>query len=158
ARRQVSKRYVAFVLGMPQPAAARIATLYGRHPKSRVRFSSRVKVGKPAVTTYRTTATAGGVSRLDIDLETGRTHQIRVHLAERAHAVLGDPLYGGQNLSRVTDPGLLTLAAALSHQALHAAELIVGHPISGARLELRAPLPPDLEALWARLQALQAQT
>jgi 23S rRNA pseudouridine1911/1915/1917 synthase len=145
--RQVIKTYIAVVLGTPAPAHATVETLYGRHPVHRQRFSSRVTSGKTAITTYRTAASAFGLSLLDILLGTGRTHQIRVHLADRGHPVVGDPLYGGRQSARIANPGLRSVVEALTHQALHAACLEFTHPLTGSRLRLEAPVP----ATWLPL-------
>lgn len=152
ARREVEKRYTAFVLGTPVPATARISTFYGRHPTQRLRFTSKLTSGKKALTDYRVVRSAGGVSELDVTLGTGRTHQIRVHLSDKGHPVVGDALYGGRAYGRVTDPALRALCSALDHQALHARVLAFDQPTTGERLTLEAPLPADLAALTACLQ------
>jgi len=144
ADRKVVKLYDAFVLGVPKPAKDSIETLFGRHPKDRKRFSSRVKEGRHAITRYETVASAAGVSRLRIDLGTGRTHQIRVHLSDRGHPIIADKLYGGLKLRGVEPGAVYTAAKALQRQALHAAHLEFTHPVSGAELSFDAPLPDDL--------------
>ncbi len=157
SRRLAEKHYVAFVAGSPKPAAATLTTLFGRHPKDRKRFSSQVRSGKEAITTYRTVAEAAGLARLQVKLGTGRTHQIRVHLAEMGHPVVGDPTYGGRRYERVKDPELRRLVEKLGRQALHACRLQITHPVSSQPLILRAPLPADLAELWAAMQSLGAQ-
>ena len=152
ASRTVTKRYVAFVLGTPVKKTATLDTLYGRHPTERKRFSSKVKSGKRAVTTYTVVASGGGITRLDVLLGTGRTHQIRVHLADLGHPVVGDATYGGTRLDRVRDKDVRAAALALGRQALHAAELEVVHPCTGARMHFVAPLPDDLARLWRAMQ------
>jgi len=151
AEREVGKAYVAFVLGEPSPKRAIIDTFYGRHPKHRTRFTSRLTTGKRAVTSYQVVAAAAGISELQIALGTGRTHQIRVHMADRGHPVLADREYGGRQLDRIKDGGLRELVAKLGRQALHAARLELNHPISGDRLILEAPLPVELENLHQAL-------
>ncbi len=155
AGRQVHKLYVAFVLGTPAPASGTIDTFYGRHPRHRTRFTSRLASGKRAVTRYAVRAAAGGVSELRVELLTGRTHQIRVHLSERGHPVLGDREYGGQAFARVVVPELREVASALERHALHAARLELCHPASGAPMVLEAPLPPALAALAAWMAPLR---
>lgn len=145
--RTATKRYVALVLGAPAQPQATLDTLYGRHPVHRQRFSSRVGAGKRAVTRYRVLGSAFGLAALDVLLGTGRTHQIRVHLADLGHPVLGDPMYGGRQSARVTEPGLRAMAAALRHQALHAARLELTHPMTGAPLVLQAPPPASWHAI-----------
>lgn len=152
ALRQVKKRYVAFVLGAPEPAGGRIETLYGRHPTQRRRFTTHVKEGRKAVTEYKTVVSGRDVCELEIELYTGRTHQIRVHFAECGHPVVGDELYGGRNFSRIKDPRLREIAEQLERQALHAARLIVRHPIDGRELIFEAPLAGDLVALRAKVR------
>jgi 23S rRNA pseudouridine1911/1915/1917 synthase len=155
AERRVDKRYVAFVLGTPSPRVALIETPYGRHPTQRLRFTSKVARGKRAVTRYEVVASGGGVARLAVKLETGRTHQIRVHLAERGHPVVGDPLYGGRRWGKLDD-AVRAAAEALGHQALHAAELSLAHPGTGEVMRFVAPLPADLVALDEAMNAARS--
>ncbi len=152
AAREVVKRYIAFVLGTPRLRTRTIDTLYGRHPTARKRFTAKLKAGKRAVTTYTVVASGGGLARLDVLLGTGRTHQIRVHLSESGHPVVGDATYGGRQFSRIGDAEVRAAAEALEHQALHAAVLEVTHPVSGVPLRFSAPLPPALEQLWEAMQ------
>lgn len=147
ARRTVVKAYVALVLGVPNPARATVRTLYGRHPRHRQRFTGRVTAGKTAITSYSVMAAAGGLAFVDVLLGTGRTHQIRVHLAEAGHPVLGDPIYGGQALARITHPAWRAQGAELTHQALHAACLELHHPVTGELLRGVADMP----AAWKPL-------
>ncbi|MBI5510749.1 MAG: RluA family pseudouridine synthase [Deltaproteobacteria bacterium] len=147
ALRQVKKTYVAFVFGVPLPKAATIETVIGRHPSDRKRFTTKVRRGRSAVTHYQVVASKGGISRVLIDLGTGRTHQIRVHFSERGHPVVGDPVYGGRQWRRVTDPALRKVAERLNRQALHALSLGINHPISGVPLLFEAPLPAELRPL-----------
>jgi 23S rRNA pseudouridine1911/1915/1917 synthase len=147
ADRQVVKTYLAWVLGTPQPLSATIDTRIGRHPTDRVRFTTRVRHGRRAITHYEVVATKGGVAKLLIDLGTGRTHQIRVHLSERGYPVLGDPTYGGRHWGRISDARLLEFAKQLDRQALHAWRLQLTHPVTGAVMTFEAPIPADLEPL-----------
>jgi 23S rRNA pseudouridine1911/1915/1917 synthase len=151
AARTVRKRYLAFVLGEPAPREATIDTLYGRHPTVRTRFTGRARQGKRAITRYRVVASRDGVSRLEVEIATGRTHQIRVHLSERGHPVLLDPEYGGRDLRRISDVALREVAHRVGRQALHAARLELDHPVSGAPLCLVAPVPAELALLAAVL-------
>ncbi len=147
AARTVQKRYRAFVLGIPRPAAATLDTLIARHPKDRKRFSSKVLRGKRAVTDYEVVRHHGGVSELAIVLHTGRTHQIRVHLADRGHPLIADALYGGCAWKRITDKPLRTYVMTLRRQALHAEQLTFVHPMTGEMLQFIAELPSDLKML-----------
>ncbi|HET6345967.1 MAG TPA: RluA family pseudouridine synthase, partial [Myxococcota bacterium] len=149
--RTVRKRYLAVVHGAPEPAQATLDTLYGRHPVHRQRFTARVTSGKRAVTTYRTVASAWGLAVLDVLLGTGRTHQIRVHLAEAGHPIVGDPLYGGRRPLPHAPKLVREAFDALEHQALHAARLELRHPITGAPLRFEAPPPPSWRPLARRI-------
>ncbi len=148
AAHSVHRRYFAIVRGVP--AEGRIESLMGRHPSSRVRFSSRVTRGRRAVTHVGVSRVhlGGAASSIECRLETGRTHQIRVHLFEcRRTPLLGDPLYGAPP----EDPVIRAASDALGRQALHAVELGFIHPATGASLSFRAELPDDLRAALAAL-------
>ncbi|MRI89795.1 RluA family pseudouridine synthase [Aggregicoccus sp. 17bor-14] len=149
--REVQKTYLALVHGEP-PAEGRIETLYGRHPIHRQRFSGRVKAGKPALTGFRVRERFPGAALLEVELHTGRTHQIRVHLSEAGHPLLGDALYGGTKRSKGP---VGEVQAALGRQALHAWRLAFAHPRTRKALHFEAPLPADLEAALASLRALR---
>ncbi|HSP18588.1 MAG TPA: RluA family pseudouridine synthase, partial [Myxococcaceae bacterium] len=97
--------------------------------------------GKPAVTTWRTRALLHGAALLEVGLETGRTHQIRVHLSELGHPLLGDTLYGG---TRKGDARVKAVQTRLGRQALHAWKLVFPHPRTGKLLRAEAPVPEDL--------------
>jgi 23S rRNA pseudouridine1911/1915/1917 synthase len=143
--RTVEKVYLALCHGAPA-AAGRFDTPYGRHPRDRIRFTGRVKTGRRAVTTYRVLERFEGASSVEVRLETGRTHQIRVHLAEAGHPLLGDATYGGTRREARLAPGhpVRRAAEALGRQALHAARLALDHPRTGRRLSFEAPMPEDL--------------
>jgi 23S rRNA pseudouridine1911/1915/1917 synthase len=146
--RTVEKRYRALVHGAP-PETGKLDTLYGRHPKDRKRFSSRVREGKRAVTHFRVLGRAGAdAALLDVELFTGRTHQIRAHLADAGFPLLGDALYGGRKREAKLDPGspVRLAAEALGRQGLHAFHLAFAHPSGGARVACTAPLPADFRA------------
>ena len=133
--RTMRREYIALVYGKVSPAAGRIEAPVGRHPRHRRRMAV-VPGGREAVTRYRVMAILGSFSLLQVSLETGRTHQVRVHLNFIKHPVAGDPLYG---------PGCTPdLPAPLCRgQALHARRISLNHPRSGRRHEFMAPLPPD---------------
>ncbi len=146
--RAVEKTYLALVHGAP-PAEGRIETLYGRHPIHRQRFTGKVREGKPAITAYRTLETFDGAALVEVDLFTGRTHQIRVHLAEAGHPLLGDALYGAGRKAK----GLAAEAQErMGRQALHAWRLAFAHPRTGKALKLEAPIPEDLAAVLTLLR------
>jgi 23S rRNA pseudouridine1911/1915/1917 synthase len=146
-RRKIERRYHAVVWGaMPAPHG-KIEAPIGRDPDVPTRFAIRDD-GRPAVTHYRVLETNSGTrsviafSLLELTLETGRTHQIRVHCAALGHPVVGDRVYGGRRRS----PGI-------DRQALHAVGLRFDHPITGAPLNFESPWPPDFAALMDRLRA-----
>jgi 23S rRNA pseudouridine1911/1915/1917 synthase len=149
--RRVEKNYVAVTVGVPKELAATIDTKYGRHPRERKKFSSRVQEGKRAVTHYRVRETYPGAALIDVRLETGRTHQIRVHFADLGHPLVGDDSYGRRR--DVRDPRTKEAYASLARPALHAARLVFPHPITEAVVEVNAPIPADLTALIATLRA-----
>jgi 23S rRNA pseudouridine1911/1915/1917 synthase len=144
--RAVEKTYLALVHGHP-PATGRVETLHGRHPRDRKRFTGRARTGKPAVTTWRVRTVLHGAALLEVGLETGRTHQIRVHLSELGHPLLGDALYGG---TRKGDARVKAVQGALGRQGLHAWKLSFSHPRTGKPVRCEAPVPRDLaEAIEA---------
>jgi 23S rRNA pseudouridine1911/1915/1917 synthase len=135
AAREVHRRYLAIVHGRPASKAFTIDAPVGRDPLTRIRMAV-VPSGKPARTDVERLASTGEFSALRCTLHTGRTHQIRVHLASRGLPLLGDRLYGGSP------------ALGIERQALHAAELAFAHPISGRAIALVAALPADLADAW----------
>jgi 23S rRNA pseudouridine1911/1915/1917 synthase len=141
--RTVAREYVALAHGRVK-GQGKIDAPIGRHPVNRTRMAV-VARGKPAVTHYEIAATYARATRLVCRLETGRTHQIRVHLASIGHPLIGDPVYGarGRAVSRVPFP----------RQALHAQKLALVHPQTGETMTWKAPLPKDLRALIAALKA-----
>ncbi|WP_257446792.1 RluA family pseudouridine synthase [Archangium lipolyticum] len=141
--RAVEKTYLALVHGVPKAAEARIETLYGRHPVNRQRFTGKVKEGKPAITVYRVLESFEGAALVEVDLLTGRTHQIRAHLSEAGHPLLCDALYGA---GRKAKGRAVEAQEVLGRQALHAWKLAFPHPRTGKVLHVEAPLPADFEA------------
>jgi 23S rRNA pseudouridine1911/1915/1917 synthase len=142
--REVDKRYAALVQGHPDPLRGTIDAPLDRHPTHDHRFAV-VAAGRPSITHYDTVEAFRGASLLDVRLETGRTHQIRVHLAALGHPCVGDLTYGA-------DP---TLAARLGlhRQWLHAASLSFAHPADGRPVSFASPLPPDLQHALDLLRA-----
>ncbi len=140
--REVEKTYLALVHGQP-PQEGRFETPYGRHPRHRQRFTGRLAEGKRALSVYRVVERLHGAALVEVDLLTGRTHQVRVHLAEAGHPLLADALYGG---TRKGDARVRAVQAALGRQALHAWRLGFPHPRTGVRRAFEAPLPADLVA------------
>lgn len=142
--RTVDKRYHALVQGHPDPLRGTIDAPIGRHPSGDGRFAI-VSDGRPSVTHYDTLEAFRGASLLDVRLETGRTHQIRVHMAAVRHPCVGDRLYGA-------DP-VLAQRLGLSRQWLHAVQLSFAHPADGRRVEFVSPYPADLSHALDLLRA-----
>jgi 23S rRNA pseudouridine1911/1915/1917 synthase len=148
---QTERVYLAITLGVPRPGVIR--TQYGRHPRSRLKFTSTLTVGKSAVTHILVRETLAGrrAALVECRLETGRTHQIRVHLSEQQRTpILADSLYG----SVPAEADLAGVALRLGRQALHAAVLSFVHPKTGDRLRFEAPLPGDMSQALAELRGL----
>ncbi|MEO1193355.1 MAG: RluA family pseudouridine synthase [Pseudomonadota bacterium] len=156
AKRSILRRYAALVWGLPAEMEGEISGNIGRHPKLRQKMAVLAKGGRPAVTRYKVeeVLAGGAVSRITCRLLTGRTHQIRVHLAEIGHGLLGDPLYGRASPARRKALSAEALAAlqAFGRQALHAEKLGFLHPLSGIWLEFEAALPADQQSLLDKLR------
>jgi 23S rRNA pseudouridine1911/1915/1917 synthase len=148
-RHTLRRAYLALVDGVLAADQGRWATLYGRHPRHRKRFTSRVATGKAAVTNWRVLERLPGATLVEARLETGRTHQIRVHFREHGHPLVGDRVYGRPS----HDPTVRAVAQRLGRQALHARLLGFRHPITDAELEFETPPPADLAAALAALRA-----
>lgn len=140
---RVVKRYLALVTGSMAAEAGEIRSQLARR-RSTNRMVSVERGGKPAVTRYRLLTSFDGASLVEVEILTGRSHQIRVHFAEAGHPLLGDTGYGGPSLFK---------GRAIPRQMLHASELCFDHPVGGARLELRVPLPADFLEVMAGLAA-----
>ena len=154
ASRSLSRIYQALVWGLPSPTAGRIEGNIGRSPLNRKRMAVVAEGGRAAVTHYRVRRVIGNAaSLLECRLETGRTHQIRVHLAHRGYPVIGDPAYGraGGRRRAALSPHARDAVSGFSRQALHAWSLAFRHPTSGQDLEFESALPGDMEQLIAAM-------
>ena len=144
----IDREYVAICVGLAKTQTHR--TLHGRDPRDRKRFTSRVRTGKVAIThvVCMESLAGGGASYVKATLETGRTHQIRMHLAEGKTPVLADPVYG----KRPKDAGIAAIANGLSHQTLHTRLLGFVHPITKKQIRFETTPPPDFEAALRTLR------
>lgn len=149
--REITREYEAIVFGIIT-AGGTIDAPIARHPTKRTHMSV-FPMGKPAVTHYRVLEKYRKHTRLRLRLETGRTHQIRVHMAHKAHPLVGDQLYGGrERLPKGASPEFQTLLRHFDRQALHATMLRLFHPITGEQMEFHAPLPDDMVELVKAFQ------
>ena len=160
AAHDLDRRYKALIWGLPANRADTIDAALARHPVDRKRQAVQAR-GRHAVTHYKTLRDLPPFGCLiECQLETGRTHQIRVHMAHIGHGVMGDPLYGkprraGQMPDTLSRDALSALRS-FPRQALHAASLSFAHPISGLQIDLTSPLPSDMAALLTRIEATVA--
>lgn len=150
--RTVSRQYLAICVGRP-PSKGRINKPMGRHPQQRQKMAVRANGGKEAITQYETQRLFTSFAAVSLKLETGRTHQIRVHMADLGFPLLGDPVYGGQRQKSVTR-GAPPAVSELGRQALHAQRLELIHPSSGELMSWTAPVPDDMAAALEALATL----
>jgi 23S rRNA pseudouridine1911/1915/1917 synthase len=143
--RTVLKTYCALVYGRVDAAEGRLDKPIGRHPKVRVKMSVRPHGhGRDAVTLYNVRERFDAVTLLEVEIKTGRTHQIRVHMADLGHPVVGDETYGPGRAASLRDPQLRRRVEGLYRQFLHAEFLEFDHPRTGERVSFRSALPPRL--------------
>ena len=157
ATRTLSRTYWALVWGTPTPAHGEITGNIGRSRSDRKKMAVLKTAGRPALTRYKVLRRflGGQVSLVECTLATGRTHQIRVHMAHKGHPLLGDQSYGRRRVpSGNLPPHLATALADFKRQALHACRLGFVHPVSGASLKFNTPLPQDFKSLIESLEAV----
>ena len=149
--RTTDKRYLAVAYGVPATDEGVVDAAIARHTTERKRMAV-VRSGRPSRTLYRVRERFSGCALLECRPVTGRTHQIRVHLAHAGHAIVGDPVYAGRQWRTVADPETAAACRAFPRQALHAWRLTITHPATGEPMTFEAPLPADMEALLATLR------
>jgi 23S rRNA pseudouridine1911/1915/1917 synthase len=144
--RETNKEYLALVWGSPPPSG-RIETLIGRHRVHRKKMAVLKEGGRHAVSNFKTLETFVATALVQVKIETGRTHQIRVHMAHLGHPIVGDTVYGRARQNKL--PG------AAERQMLHASKLEFSHPTTGKRLSFETPLPDDMRVLLEKLRTEQ---
>jgi 23S rRNA pseudouridine1911/1915/1917 synthase len=161
ARREVKKTYVALVHGWVKAERGTISKSISRDPVRRIRMTTRISGGREAITHYRVVrrvdSSFGKFSLLEVKIDTGRTHQIRVHMASLGHGVVGDALYGAPREIHATSEKkkrtrLVADPLSLPRNFLHSAELELQHPRTGERIALKSALPVELESFLAKLE------
>lgn len=151
--RRVKRQYVALVTGKLERSRGRVEAPIGRHPIQRTRMAVTPRWGRPAATQYEVLRIVGDFSFLRLTLETGRTHQIRVHMAHLGYPVAGDPVYGRRRQARRMAGGE---GIDLQRPFLHAYRLEFEHPRSRKMMVFEIPLPPDLQGVLSGLEAAGA--
>jgi len=135
--KSAGRQYTAVIWGVPEKGHDRWETFFGRHPVDRKKFTSKLTSGKKAVTNYYVIKDNGEESLVNVILETGRTHQIRVHMQDHGYAIIGDPVYGKRKQKNVS----------IKRQALHARSLTITHPVFKQRMTFFSPLERDIKRL-----------
>ena len=143
--RVVQKKYLALVAGVIKKGSGTIETAIGRHVKERKKISVHTASPREAITLFKVKERFGNATLVEVEIKTGRTHQIRVHLAHLGFPVLGDRVYGGAKVARIGD-------LAIDRQMLHAESLSLLHPVTKASLTFSVPPPPDMAEIIARLR------
>ena len=151
AEHEIRRSYIAVVQGA-LTGGGRIDAPIGRHPVDRTRMAVR-ESGRPALTHYTVRERYAAHTAVDVTLETGRTHQIRVHFAWKRHPLVGDPVYGGRlALPKGASDAVIETLRGFRRQALHAARLEFAHPVAGETVTCEAPIPEDMARLMAVLR------
>lgn len=153
AKYDVRKKYLALVWGNVKGDQGEIAAAVGRHPVDRKKMSTKSKHGRDALTLWRVRERFGMATLLEVEIKTGRTHQIRVHLSDHGYPVVGDAVYGNSaKINAVKDPLLKAKFKGFNRQALHAAQLSFVHPLKNERMVFTADMPQDMADLCAQLR------
>ncbi len=145
-QREVSKTYLAVCYGIPSKADGVVDAPIDRHPKDRQQMAV-VQTGRPARTLYHVDEAFADTSLVSCRLVTGRTHQIRVHMAHTGHALVGDPMYSGRQWRNLSDPAVQHACRTFPRQALHAQRLGFTHPVTREDVGFEAPVPADMREL-----------
>ena len=154
-RHDVHKTYQAIVWGDIKGNHGEIVLPVGRHPGDRKKMSTKSKRGRDAITLWKAKERYGVATLLNVEIMTGRTHQIRVHLADRGYPVIGDAVYGNASkINTIKNAALKAPLKALDRQALHAAKLSFLHPSNNDRIVFTAEMPEDMASLCAQLSRL----
>jgi len=152
-RHDIERAYLCVVWGCPVPSSGEIRGNIGRHPKLRKRMTVLNSGGKNAVTKYRVLERYGSaLALLECQLETGRTHQIRVHLSSIGHPIVGDSVYGKNRRHQISDSNRAGRAAKFPRQALHAAVLGFRHPRTGKTMRWESAPPSDMQELLHKIK------
>lgn len=153
-KHDVHKKYLALVWGNVKGDHGEIAAAVGRHPVNRKKMSTKSRHGRGALTLWKVRERYGMVTLLEVEIKTGRTHQIRVHLSDRGYPVVGDAVYGNTSrIKAVSDPALKSALKAFNRQALHATQLSFVHPVKNERMVFTAGLPQDMADLCSQLRS-----
>jgi len=151
--RTTDKRYLAVVYGIPKTAEGVVDAPIGRHPTERKRMAV-VPEGRPSRTLWSVRERFAGTCLVECRLVTGRTHQVRVHMAHLGHALVGDQVYAGKQWRNLSDERGAAACRDFPRQALHAWKLSITHPASGELMTFEAPVPADIQALLAALRGV----
>lgn len=153
-KHDVYKKYLALVWGDVKGSHGEIVSPVGRHPVNRKKMSTKSRRGRDALTLWQVRERYGMVTLLDVEIKTGRTHQIRVHLSDHGYPVVGDNVYGNSSrVKAVADPALKSKLKKFNRQALHAAQLSFIHPVKNERMVFTADMPQDMTDLCFQLRS-----
>jgi 23S rRNA pseudouridine1911/1915/1917 synthase len=157
-KHDVHKKYLALVWGDVKGDHGEIVAAVGRHPVDRKKMSTKSKHGRGAFTLWQVRERYGVVTLLEVEIKTGRTHQIRVHLSDRGYPVVGDAVYGNTSrIKAINDPALKSKLKDFGRQALHAVQLSFIHPQKNERMVFTADMPQDMADLCTQLRASTKQ-
>jgi 23S rRNA pseudouridine1911/1915/1917 synthase len=153
-KHEVQKKYLALVWGNTKDNQGEIVKPVGRHTIDRKKMSTTTKRGKEAITFWKVIERYGIATLLEVEIKTGRTHQIRVHLSDLRYPVIGDAVYGGSanRMQNIDNPELKVQIKSFNRQALHAAYLSFVHPLTGKRVEFNADMPQDMADLCVQFR------